>query len=337
MSRVEDWLDPPTRRRSAAPRRTHAQHQRGRRPPRAQDQIRSRGRRRHGPPRRCRRRPPARRGGTRAGRRSRRRRCGIMKVTVYEPQDFPATVRAVRAVVSIAARRGDGAGMPALEERLDVLLASSPEGTGEAKLQTLIEVAHATIVSTMIAGLCEVTIERVVSDLRETSTVDGFADDPWGRLEAEARSNRAGLVRSRLELAQEAAAQACRNYGRTRRTTYLRDAVKSLERARRSEARAHPGPRLTPASCAAGFTRLAGALERSMPARAWAFFAEDLAHRGRGGVPRLGRHDRSELGGSPPPMVHRWPVGGRPRGPADPGRPLVRGRPPGTVRGSGRR
>jgi hypothetical protein len=185
---------------------------------------------------------------------------------------FTTTALTVRVAVNVAARRVDGSGMPGLRERLDLVMAPSQVNSGQ---NVLLEIVHRAIVSAAETHLRAATRRALAKELRGARTAADFADATWGALDPESCDVRAHQISCTLRQAQLETVRACRQYELTRRTTYLRDAVKALEAARRQEARISSS-RLTVATSEREFQDLGAALARSMGPWASAFFARHL-------------------------------------------------------------
>jgi hypothetical protein len=186
---------------------------------------------------------------------------------------FTTTVLTVRAAVDAAARRGDGSGMLGLRRRLDLLL--TPSSDVAAGQDALLEIVHSAIVSGIRTHLRPKTARALAKELRGPRTADKFADTSWGAFDPESSEVRARRISTTLHAAQLQAIRACRHYERTRRTGYLRDAVKTLEAARREEAQIN-GSRLSLSTSDREFQDLGTALAGSMDPWASAFFAQAL-------------------------------------------------------------
>ena len=191
---------------------------------------------------------------------------------------FESMVDIVDGLVRLAAQRGDGAGMLDLRRRLRALLDSpKPPATAGEVDQASIDFEQGVWVAAVSELLQPKEREAVVAALQDyrdegRGRSGGLAESAWTALDPEALSARDQAVAAEMLLAQRAAVGACRHYEQTRRTSHLREAVRELESARRSE-RDQLASGLRVSACEGEADRLGWALGQVLPPPAFRFFA----------------------------------------------------------------
>jgi hypothetical protein len=197
-------------------------------------------------------------------------------LTMPDALEFESMVAIVDRLVRLAARRGDGAGMLDLRRRLQALLdpAKPPASAGEQD-QASIDFEQGVWVEAISELLQAKEREAVVAalqDYRDDGRGHMLAEGTWTALDPDAISARDQAVAAEMLVAQHSAVGACRLYERTRRTSHLREAVRELESARRSE-REQLASGLSVGACDEEADRLGWALGQVLSPPAFRFFA----------------------------------------------------------------
>lgn len=182
----------------------------------------------------------------------------------------------VGRLIDLAARRGDGPGMNALLRRTRGLLdpPREPRTTLECE-RAVIDLEHEAWGFAISEFLLPAQRDDVVTVLRAEGEQEGDApiiEDPWALLDPDRRRAWDRATTAQVLRAVHAAMAACLQYERTRRTSYLREAVLELESAVRSERR-EPFSGLPKAACREQGDRLERALRHALPPSAFYFFA----------------------------------------------------------------
>jgi hypothetical protein len=210
---------------------------------------------------------------------------------VPKPVDFASTIDIVDASIAEAAARGDGVGLFELGHKLQAASVDPPPSTRREIERARIELERdlwvvaigglllPPVKDAFVAALHDgVEGKRVADDHGQRAWdhhhhhhhPDVATDDPWVELDPLALEARDRAVEIRLLGAQKAAIEACRGYGRTRKMSYLRDAVREIDAAvgfRRN--RLSSG--LTPGACVREADRLGRALLAALPPRSLRF------------------------------------------------------------------
>ena len=190
--------------------------------------------------------------------------------------EFESMVAIVDRLVRLAARRGDGAGMLDLRRRLQALIdPPKPPASAGDEDQASIDFEQGVWVEAISELLQPKEREAVVAalqDYRDDGRGHMLAEGTWTALDPDAISARDQAVAAEMLVAQHSAVGACRLYERTCRTSHLREAVRELESARRSE-REQLASGLSVSACEGEADRLGWALGQVLPPPAFRFFA----------------------------------------------------------------